>query len=262
MGWPCVNETVAKDCGGSGACFTADCALPQKGRFDRSWDVRFGLDRFQGDCMTLFRAATATLFACLLAFGAPAEAAKPLKQLSAEQSQALDEITGYLAGYKNLKGEFTQVSPKGNVSRGIFFLSKPGKMRFEYAPPNPFLIVSDGRWVTIKNTKKEKGDQYPLSQTPLRLVLGEGINIRKETNIYAIDTAGGLTTVTLEDRKGNVPGYMILVYDRERQNLQQWVVVDGKGGKTTVTLENVEQVAKVDPKLFIVKIKRKEREAK
>lgn len=217
--------------------------------------------------MTFLKAAlkamTCAVFAGLLLWAAPAaEAAKPLKQLTAEQSQALDEITGYLASFKNLKGEFTQVSPKGNVSRGLFFLSKPGKMRFEYAPPNPFLIVSDGTWVTIKNTKKEKGDQYPLSQTPLRLVLGDNINIRKETNIYGIDTNDGLISVTLEDRKGNVPGYMILVYDRERQSLQQWVVVDGKGGKTTVTLENVEQVAKVDPKLYVVKIKRKEREAK
>jgi outer membrane lipoprotein-sorting protein len=206
--------------------------------------------------MNIVKSLAIAAFAGLLAFAAPAEAAKPIK-LNAEQAAAVDEIAAYISSFQHLKGEFTQISPKGNVSKGLFFLSKPGKMRFEYAPPNPFLIVSDGKWVTIKNTKKEKADQYPLSQTPLRLVLNEGLNLRKETLIYGVDTQNGLTTVTMEDKKGKVPGYLILVYDRERQNLQQWVVVDGKGGKTTVTLENVSQVAKVDPKLFVVKIKRK-----
>ena len=78
-----------------------------------------------------------------------------------------------------MKGEFTQVSPKGNVSAGVFYISKPGKMRFEYAPPNPFIIVSDGRWVTVKNNAKNKADQYPLSATPLNLMLSRSTSSRR-----------------------------------------------------------------------------------
>ena len=143
------------------------------------------------------RAVMGLVFAAMVL---PASAAKPMK-LTPEQTASIDQISDYLNSFKTMQGEFTQISPKGNLSRGVFFISKPGKMRFEYAPPNPFLIVSDGKWLTVKNTKKEKGDQFPLSQTPLRLVLGNKVDIAKDTNILNLEEQDGLTAVTLEDKE-------------------------------------------------------------
>jgi outer membrane lipoprotein-sorting protein len=178
--------------------------------------------------------------------------------LTPEQKQAVDGISEYLNSFKTLQGEFTQVSPKGNMSRGVFYISKPGKMRFEYAPPNPFLIVADGKWLTVKNVKKEKGDQFPLSQTPLRLVLAEQVDIARDTHILDFQQQDGILSVTIEDKKNTLgSGQLTLVYDQTRNALQQWVVVDGKGRRTTVTLENVQAGIKTDPKLFVVKIDRK-----
>jgi len=150
-------------------------------------------------------------------------------EVTADQAASIRQINDYINGFKNLQGEFTQVSPKGNTSRGIFFISKPGKMRFEYAPPNPFLIVADGKWLTIKNRAKEKGDQFPLSETPLRLVLGNGVDLLRDTNILSFDEAEGLTTLTLEDKEGILGGQLILVFNQEQKALQQWVVIDSKG---------------------------------
>lgn len=192
---------------------------------------------------------------------APAMAAKPVT-VSPQQAKSIDAISNYLNSFKTLQGEFTQISPKGNVSRGIFFISKPGKMRFEYAPPNPFLIVADGRWLTIKNRAKEKGDQFPLSETPLRLVLNEKINLLQDTRILGFEEADGLTTVTLEDTDSALGGQLVLVFDQKRKLLQQWVVIDNKGRRTSVTLDNVVAGVKPDPKLFVVKINRKERDSK
>ncbi len=188
----------------------------------------------------------------------PVQAAKPIK-VTPEQASSIDAISDYINSFKTMQGEFTQISPKGNLSRGVFYIAKPGKMRFEYAPPNPFLIVSDGKWLTIKNTKKEKGDQFPLSQTPLRLVLGEKVDILRDTDILDFEEQDGLTSVTLEDKKSTLGGgQLTLVYDQNRKVLQQWVVIDGKGRRTTVTLENMVAGIKTDPKLFVVKIERKE----
>jgi len=183
-------------------------------------------------------------------------------EVTADQAASIRQINDYINGFKNLQGEFTQVSPKGNTSRGIFFISKPGKMRFEYAPPNPFLIVADGKWLTIKNRAKEKGDQFPLSETPLRLVLGNGVDLLRDTNILSFDEAEGLTTLTLEDKEGILGGQLILVFNQEQKALQQWVVIDSKGRRTTVSLENVVAGVKPDPQLFVVKINRKEKENK
>ena len=195
-------------------------------------------------------------FALAAMVASPAVAAEPLK-LSPEQVTAINGISDFLNSFKTMQGEFTQISPKGNLSQGVFYISKPGKMRFEYAPPNPFLIVSDGTWLTIKNVKKEKGDQFPLSQTPLRLVLSNKVDIARDTDILDFQDQDGIVSVTLEDKKNTLGnGQLTLVYDRTRNALQQWIVIDGKGRKTTVTLENVQAGIAADPKLFVVKIVR------
>jgi outer membrane lipoprotein-sorting protein len=178
--------------------------------------------------------------------------------LTPEQTAAIDEIGNYINGFRTLQGEFTQISPKGTVSKGVFYLSKPGKMRFEYSPPNPFIIVSDGTWVTIKNRAKDKADQYPLSQTPLRLVLDEDVNIYEEADILDVQSGDGIVTVTLEDKKKMVPGHLILSYDEKRKALQQWIVVDGQGRRTTVSLENIVAGLDADPKLFVIKVNRRQ----
>lgn len=189
-------------------------------------------------------------------------AAKPI-DVTSEQATSINALSDYLNSFKTMQGEFTQISPKGNLSRGVFFIQKPGKMRFEYAPPNPFLIVADGKWLTVKNVKKEKGDQFPLSQTPLRLVLGNKIDILKDTNVLDYEEQDGIASITVEDRETTLgSGQLMLVFDKTRNALQQWVVIDGKGRRTTVTLENVEAGIEPDPKLFVVKIDRKQRDSR
>ena len=205
----------------------------------------------------------------LLAFGAGLAISVPqialasqLLQITEEQAGSIQQINDYINGFKNLQGDFTQISPKGNVSRGVFFISKPGKMRFEYAPPNPFLIVADGKWLTIKNRAKEKGDQFPLSETPLRLVLGNEVDLLRDTNILGFEESEGLTTVTLEDKEGVLGGQLILVFDQNQKALQQWVIIDSKGRRTTVSLENIVGGVSPDPQLFVVKIDRKDKDSK
>ena len=74
----------------------------------------------------------------------------------------MQKINAFLNSFQSLKSDFTQISSKGQMAQGVLLINKPGKLRFEYAAPNPMLIVSDGRWLTIKNRVKEKGDQFPL----------------------------------------------------------------------------------------------------
>jgi outer membrane lipoprotein-sorting protein len=118
-------------------------------------------------------------------------------------------------------------------------------MRFQYAPPNPFVVVADGTWVTIKNNAKDTADQYPLSATPLRLVLAEEVDLLSEAKILSVEQVDGMTTVTLEDKDQLVPGHLVLIFDEQREELQQWIIVDGQGRRTTISL--TEMVAGIDP---------------
>ena len=173
--------------------------------------------------------------------------------LTEQQGALLDKVETYLNGMRNLKGEFTQVGPAGTISTGVFYISKPGKMRFEYAPPNPFLVVSDGRWVTVKNEAKNKADQYPVSATPLNLILAENVDLQG-AEVMGVEEKEGAVWVTIESKDKIVPGQLVLIYDLNQSALQQWIVVDGQGRKTTVSIANVENTDSPDPTLFKVEV--------
>jgi outer membrane lipoprotein-sorting protein len=189
----------------------------------------------------------------------PAMAAKSQVKsmaLSPEQIAAVQRIDAYLNSFQSLRGDFLQTSPKGRATRGVMNIQKPGKLLFEYEPPNPLLIASDGKWLTIKDKVKEKGDQVPLNSTPLRLIVSPKVSLLSEANVVAFEQADGFTTVALADKKGGLKGQIILVFDESKNELQQWIIVDGKGQRTTVQLGNLEKNAKINPKIFNVTIKR------
>jgi outer membrane lipoprotein-sorting protein len=176
--------------------------------------------------------------------------------LSDEQRAAIEQITGYFNGMRTLQGEFLQVGPKGHVSTGVFYIAKPGRLRFEYAPPNPFIVIADGTWVTVKNNAKNTADQYPLSATPLRLVLAEEVDLLSEANVLEVEQVDGLTTLTLEDKSKMVPGLLVLVFDEQKNELQQWIIVDGQGRRTTISLNGLEAGIDPDPGLFRIEVPR------
>lgn len=180
--------------------------------------------------------------------------------LSEEQRASLDKINAFINSFQTLRGDFVQISDKGQSVKGVLMLSKPGKIRFDYAPPSPLLIVSDGKWLTIKNKIKERGDQVPLRSTPLRLIVAPTIDLFAETNVLSVEEADGLTSVALADKKDAMGGHIVLVYDNVQDTLQQWVIVDGKGRRTTVQFANLEKDVKLNQKLFLETIKRKEKQ--
>jgi outer membrane lipoprotein-sorting protein len=209
--------------------------------------------------LNMLKMISRVMFACVvglfLATGAQAAKVKGMA-ITPEIEEAANKINAYFNSFQTMKGEFVQTSPQGRASRGVMHLSKPGKLRFEYEAPNPLLIASDGKWLTIKNKQKEKGDQVPLSSTPLRLIVSPKLNLLQEAAVVGFEQDGGFTTMALADKKGSLAGQIVLVFDDGRNELQQWIIIDGKGRRTTVELGNLEKDVKINPKLFQVTIKR------
>jgi len=185
----------------------------------------------------------------------PAEAAKEAK-LSANEKAAIQKITTYFNNFRYLNGEFVQRGPSGHVSQGVFYMSKPGRLRFEYAPPNPFLVVADGTHVIIRDRRMKRADHYPLSATPLKLVLSENIDLLEEAKIIHFYQDPSVMSLTLEDKDQWVPGQLTLVFDNKDFALQQWVIIDGQGNRTTVYLTKLQIDIKPDPELFKVVLPR------
>ena len=189
--------------------------------------------------------------AALLAVAQAASAKAPALALNAEQQAAVHRIDTYLNSYQSLKCNFSQVGTKGNLATGVLYISKPGKLRFDYTG-NPTLIIADGRWLTMMDRNRQRGDQFPLASTPLRLVVAPKVDLLSETDVIAIDSRDGLTTVSLQDRKESLGGgFITLIFDEKLKHLTQWTVVDGKDRHTTVQLSHLEYGGQFDAKLFV-----------
>jgi outer membrane lipoprotein-sorting protein len=163
-----------------------------------------------------------------------------LVQFTPENRAELERIDAYLNSIRTMKGGFVQIDPDGQVDQGTFALSKPGRMRFEYAPPASTLIVSDGTTVAVQNPKLRTVDKYPLSQTPLELVLGDNIDLLHNHSIVGAGRQQDQFIVKARSRGGNTQGNISLVFSEPGLELRQWTVIDNQGLSTTVALQNVQ----------------------
>lgn len=197
-------------------------------------------------------AGLAILMAALLTPLASAQA-EAVPGLRGSQDRAdIDRVTGYLNSIDHLQGGFLQVGPDGSISEGMFYLRRPGRLRFEYAPPADLLVVADGTWVIVKE-EDYAAQRYPIGATPLNLLLSADIDLAKETDVQTIIREPGLLRVTLADPSGEAPGDITLVFDEPNLQLRQWIVRDAQGLQTTIALRNVQSGIHADNDLFVLR---------
>ena len=182
--------------------------------------------------MKQFRLA-ALAAAVLAMFAAPASAQNP------EDGRDLARISNYLNATETLQGSFVQVDPASVVSEGEFFMRRPGRLRFEYAKPNPTLVIADGFWVGVVDQRDNGVDRAPLSETPLWLLLKEDVDLRREGSITRIERSNDQIAVTAVDPSGRTPGEITMVFSINPLELRPWIVVDAQGDVTTVALSDM-----------------------
>jgi outer membrane lipoprotein-sorting protein len=194
--------------------------------------------------------ATVTLLATpfLMAGGVPAPP-RHLELSDAERVE-LDAISAYLNGIVTLKGGFIQIEPSGNVDQGTFYISKPGKMRFVYDPPSPTLIVADGHTVAVANRRLNTIDRYPLSETPLGLVVGNDIDLSHDPALLSVQHEQGAIILGVRTNNSMSRANITLVFSEPQYELRQWSVIDNQGLTTTVALRDVVAGASLSPSLF------------
>ncbi|MGE0564737.1 MAG: outer-membrane lipoprotein carrier protein LolA [Pseudolabrys sp.] len=198
-----------------------------------------------------------------MAQAAPAPATNPFASvlgrttnpggLTPQQRSIIDRISNYLSSIQVLTGQFVQVGPDGRRSEGQLYIQKPGKMRFEYDPPSPIEIVSDGGSVVVRDRNLATQDVYPLSQTPLRFLLADRLDLLKDTHLVAVYADEVFITVVVEETHGVVgKSRMMIMFGAKDTQLKQWTVTDPQGFDTTVAVYNLDFTKRPDPSLFQV----------
>jgi outer membrane lipoprotein-sorting protein len=171
--------------------------------------------------------------------------------LTSEQRAIVDRVNSYLSGVQALTGNFIQVGPDGSRTQGEFFISKPGRVRFEYDDPSPIELIADGSSVVVRDRRLATQDVYPLSQTPLRFLLADRVDLAKDTHLVAVYADDVFATVVVEERNGIVgTSRLMIMFSAKDMQLKQWTVTDPQGYDTTVAVYNLDTSKRPDPALF------------
>jgi outer membrane lipoprotein-sorting protein len=170
-----------------------------------------------------------------------------------KQRALLDRISLYLSSVQTMVGNFVQIGPDGGRTEGTFYIQKPGKVRFEYNAPSPISIVADGSSVVVRDRKLATQDLYPLSQTPLRYLLADSIDLIRDTDVTSVTADDTFDTVVIEERQLVVgTSRLMMMFDAKDLTLKQWTVTDPQGFDTTVAVYNLDFSKKPDPNLFVI----------
>lgn len=191
--------------------------------------------------MNMLRALVAPLAALVLALPAQAE------------KLPLGELSRYLNGLSTVEAEFTQINSDGTIGTGTVRISRPGKIRFEYAPPDRSLVMSDGQQVAIFDPKSNQPpEQYPLIRTPLNLILAANVDLSRAKMVVAHRESEGATRVTAQDPQHPEYGKIEMVFTANPTELRQWIITDDAGAQTTLVLGDMRKGAKLSSRMFSI----------
>nr|WP_234901963.1 outer membrane lipoprotein carrier protein LolA [Agrobacterium rubi] len=191
------------------------------------------------------RRGVMTLFSATAALAA----LQPLNAFA--QDATAQKIASHFSSVKTMMGEFVQFGPRGEQTGGKFYIARPGKLRFNYEDPSPMRVISDGKNVVIGNNKLKTWDLYPLSKTPLSLLLSDKIDLGNQ-KVRDVKQESDLTTIVLGDKSVFGDSTITLMFDPRTFDLRQWTTTDAQNKDTTVMIFNVQTGMALDDKVFAI----------
>ena len=170
--------------------------------------------------------------------------------IDSKNFSAIERINTYLNEIKTLRADFLQVATNGEIASGKLYMSRPGKIRFEYTPPSPILIISDGTFLIYIDKHLEGMTHFFLSNSPISFLVKKSVRITDDTEIISFSQKANIIRIKLAKLNQIDKGTITLNFTNQPFNLRKWVVADPQGVETTVILSNMEKNITLNPELF------------
>jgi len=180
--------------------------------------------------------------------------------LNAEQSGWVQRAEKYFASVDSIRASFFQTSAEGGTAEGVFYLRRPGRLRIEYLPPTPVLIVGDGLLLHFHDTELGQVSDWPIFDTPLGALSSGDVSFNDDLIVTGFRRRSGAIAITLVKAEDPGLGSLTLYFSEVPMELKQWKVIDARGLVTTVALFNAETNINLDAKLFVFDDPRENRE--
>lgn len=177
----------------------------------------------------------------------------------AKHKATIARVENYLSGLSSITSEFTQVAPDGTLTSGKFFLERPGKMRWQYNPPTPVLMVANGSEMIYYDYELEQLTHIPLDSTLVGFLAKNKISFSDSVGIISFEEKTGSIRIGIAQKERPTDGQLILEFVDKPLLIRNMVVTDTSGQVTTVSLNNANFGVKIDEKLFEFRDPRKPR---
>jgi outer membrane lipoprotein-sorting protein len=188
------------------------------------------------------------LLICLTLGAVPAAVAAALSELEIAD---IARAEAYLNTIQTMRARFIQVGPQGGLTEGNFYLRRPGRLRFEYDPPIPVLVVADGTWVVFYDSEINQVTRLPLGSTPLAVLLRDEVRLRGSVTVTDVERATGTLRITVIDSDAPDQGSITLVFSDRPLALRKWIIRDPQGQETSIAMSEIRYNMILKPELFV-----------
>jgi outer membrane lipoprotein-sorting protein len=179
-----------------------------------------------------------------------AHAAQPPARLSPEDLADIARVEAYFNAIRTLRARFVQVADNGAIAEGTFYLSRPGRLRLEYDPPDPNLLVANGTFLIHYDSSLGSVAHLPLNSTPAGILVREKVAFAGDLAVTQVERSGGALRLTVTQTEDPQAGRITFVFGDKPLQLVKWQVIDGQGRRTEVSLAQAEVNIALDPALF------------
>ena len=184
---------------------------------------------------------------------AAVEAGAVVSNTTLSDSEVLARANDYFNTITTMSGRFVQISGNGGRVAGTLYVHRPGRVRFAYDEPSTIDVISDGRSVAVRDRRLATQDLYPVSQTPLKFLIGDRIELGRTIPVLGVERSSTETDVILQDSSTfGGTSRITLTFDAGMRELKKWRILDPQGFETTVSLSELNRQVRVDPSLFVI----------
>ena len=196
--------------------------------------------------LSLIAVAAALPITSALAEGEP-------RKLTQDEIDLINAVSAHNSAITTMTGRFLQVDRQGGRIEGTFYLQRPGKIRFRYAPPSHQEILSIGQGFYVIDREEKTQYAYPQDKVPLRQFLDEKIDLL-HAGLTAIDQSANYLSLTLQDDTPVGTVKVALVFDKQTQDLVQWVLTNPDGSDLTFSIYDVQKGVDIPKSYFYLNI--------
>ena len=181
-----------------------------------------------------------TIFGIFLIFTFSTEVTLP-------KNKSLKLIKDYLKDIKTLQAEFSQTNQTGDIMTGVFFLKKPGKIRFSYDPPQKLQIVSKQQAVLIFDPQNGGSGPltYPLHSTPLSFLIKSDLSLLINENGESLEL-GDLIIFKVRNPQYNLN----IEFNKNPVSLIGWEFENQMGEIIQIRLNNIHKNKYISDEIF------------